>query len=115
MWLVTIWATWETTFYRSFQHTVIDIDEQVRLVRITSVCFFVYKWTNDKLFFAWWASSKWIKEIRLGFRFPFKTAAFKYKYKYNYNYKYKNKYKYLYTQTQTHTHIPHTHIDEKRY
>ncbi len=43
---------------------------------ITSVCFFVNKWTNGKLLFARWANSKQIKENRLPsiFRFLFDVS-----------------------------------------
>jgi hypothetical protein len=51
------------------------IDNQVRLVqickRLTSLCFFVKKRTNDKLTFVRLATGKRIKENCLGFRFPF--------------------------------------------
>jgi hypothetical protein len=38
------------------------------------------KRTNDKLLFARWANDKRIKKNRLGFRFPFETAAYIYIY-----------------------------------
>jgi hypothetical protein len=43
--------------------------------RITSVCFFVNKRTNDKLPFARWSNCKRIKENRQSFRFPIEMAA----------------------------------------
>ncbi len=51
---------------------------QIRLVRLQTDNFRLLlrkKWTNDKLPFARWANSKWIRENHLGFRFPFETAA----------------------------------------
>ncbi len=50
--------------------------------RVTSLCFFVSQWTNNTLPFARWANDRRIKENRLGFRFPFETAAYKYIYMY---------------------------------
>jgi hypothetical protein len=46
--------------------------------KITSVCFFVNKQTNEKLPFVRWANGKQIKEKRLGFRFPFEMAVYMY-------------------------------------
>ncbi len=48
--------------------------------RVTSLCFFVSKRTNNTLPFARWANDRRIKENRLGFRFPFETAAYIYVY-----------------------------------
>ncbi len=50
--------------------------------RTFSVCFFVIKRTNYKLPFARWANGKWIKENRLGFRYPSEKAAYKYKHEF---------------------------------
>jgi hypothetical protein len=49
---------------------------------ITSVCFFINKWTINKLPFAQSANGKRIKEYRLGFRFPYEMATYKFEYKY---------------------------------
>ncbi len=42
--------------------------------RITSVCIFAKKRTNDKLPFAQWGNDKRIKENRLGFHVPFDVS-----------------------------------------
>jgi hypothetical protein len=42
---------------------------------ISSLCFFINKWTNDKLLFVRWANGKSINEKCLGFCFLFETAV----------------------------------------